>query len=270
MAFHFNVLQIKEVAEGDWAKPFWGQRSNLIKPITLNFGAPRMASLKEIVDDYMRKVVGLREHCERCLKTERWGGSVVLMVVDAAFTSIGLNYFTAVVPKVQEFSESFVEGGRIRNLKELAKANMDGLREVWRNRRSWIVAKEVASHLSTLSEDDKSALRTWAKNAKLENWREDPIGRVKGVGPVTFQYLRMMGGVDTVMPDKIVKRVVNEVLIKAGLKPVNDNIKFVKEAEEVALKCGYRPIELCWMTWLIQPEGKALRMEKYSSLLSKI
>jgi len=40
------------------------------------------------------------------------------------------------------------------------------------------------------------------RNAKLENWREDPIGRIKGVGLITFQYLRMMGGIDTVMPDK--------------------------------------------------------------------
>jgi hypothetical protein len=79
------------------------------------------------------------------------------------------------------------------------------------------MAKGIASYLSTLSEDDKLALRTWGLNAKLEDWREDPIGRIKGVGLVTFQYLRMMGGVDTVMPDKIVKRVVNDILMKAGL-----------------------------------------------------
>jgi len=47
-----------------------------------------MYKLKEIVDSYMQKVSGLREHCERCLRTKRWGGSVVLMVADAAFTSI--------------------------------------------------------------------------------------------------------------------------------------------------------------------------------------
>ena len=61
------------------------------------------SGLKEVVDSYMQKVSGIEEHCNRCLKTERWGSSVVLMVVDAAFTSIGLNYFTAVVPKVEEF-----------------------------------------------------------------------------------------------------------------------------------------------------------------------
>jgi hypothetical protein len=122
---------------------------------------------------------------------------VVLMVVDAAFTSIGLNYFTAVVPRVEEFGKKFVENGRIKSLKELAEADINELREVWRNKRSWSIARYIASYLSTLSEDDKTALRAWAGNAKLENWREDPVGRIKGVGLVTFQYLRMMGGVDT-------------------------------------------------------------------------
>jgi hypothetical protein len=64
-----------------------------------------MPSLKGIVVSYMCRVSGLDVYCSRCLMTERWGGCVVLMVVDAAFTSIGLNYFTAVVPKVEEFSK---------------------------------------------------------------------------------------------------------------------------------------------------------------------
>jgi hypothetical protein len=192
------------------------------------------------------------------------------MVVDAAFTSIGLNYFTAVVPKVEEFSKRFVENGRIRNLRELAEADINELRGVWRNRRSWSIARDIASYLSTLSEDDKLALRTWATNARLENWWEDPVGRIKGVGLVTFQYLRMMGGVDTVMPDKIVKRVVDDILMKAGLEPVEDDIEFIKKADQLAISCGYRPIELCWMTWLIQPEGSKIRMEKYKDILPKI
>jgi polyhydroxyalkanoate synthesis regulator phasin len=192
------------------------------------------------------------------------------MVIDAAFTSIGLNYFTAVVPKVEEFREKFVENGKIKNLKELAKANINELISVWKNKRSWVIAKEIASYLSTVNDNDKEALRTWAKNANLEKWKDDPIGKIKGVGLVTFQYLRMMGGVDTVMPDKIVKRVINEILMKAGFKPINDDIEFVRKAEEVALACGYKPVELCWMTWLIQPEGKIIRMEKYSNVFLKI
>lgn len=38
-----------------------------------------------------------------------------------------------------------------------------------------------------------------------------------------------MGGVDTVMLDKIVKRVINEILAEAGLIPVNDDMVFHKE-----------------------------------------
>jgi hypothetical protein len=192
------------------------------------------------------------------------------MVVDAAFTSIGLNYFTSVVPRVEEFSKKFVENGRIKSLKELVEADINELREVWSNKRSWSIARDIASYLSTLSEDDKLALRTWATNARLENWWEDPVGRIKGVGLVTFQYLRMMGGVDTVMPDKIVKRVVDDILMKAGLEPVEDDIEFIKKADQLAISCGYRPIELCWMTWLIQPEGSKIRMEKYKDILPKI
>jgi len=43
--------------------------------------------LRKIVDSYMRKVPEVRDYCERCLKTKRWFGSIVLMIVDAAFTS---------------------------------------------------------------------------------------------------------------------------------------------------------------------------------------
>jgi hypothetical protein len=75
------------------------------------------------------------------------------MVVDTAFTSIGLNYFISVAPRVEEFGRRFVENGRIRNLKELAAADTNELREVWKNRRSWAIAKDIASYLSTLSED---------------------------------------------------------------------------------------------------------------------
>ncbi len=229
-----------------------------------------MYSLKKIVKSYMEKVSGLEKFCERCLKTERWDGKVILMVVDAAFTSIGLNYFTAVVPKVEEFNKKFVKTGKIKSLKDLAKANLKELRKVWKNKRSWKIAKEIASYLSSLSKNDKKALRIWAKNSKLENWKQDPIGKIKGVGLITYQYLRMMGGIDTVMPDKIVKRVINEILIKAGLEPIKDDMEFIKKTEEIAFSCSYKPIELCWMTWLIQKEGKMIRMKKYANLFKKI
>ena len=51
------------------------------------------------------------------------------------------------------------------------EADINELRKVWKNKRSWIIAKEIASYLSTLSKDNREVLRAWAKNAKLENWK---------------------------------------------------------------------------------------------------
>jgi len=222
----------------------------------------------------MSKTVGIKEHCDRCLRTGRWDGSVVLMIVDAAFTSIGLNYFTAVVPKVIKFKEEFVDRGKVKSLESLSHLPGEA-KNIWRNKRSWQAAKSVASHLYELRErsnlDDRRAFRLWAANSCLEDWRQDPIGKIKGVGITTFQYLRMMGGIDTAMPDKIVRRVVKQMLDEAESDmPTEEDMDLVKTIERMSELSGYRPIEICWMTWLIQPEGHTMRMEKYRNLLSKI
>jgi len=199
---------------------------------------------------------------------------VVLMVVDAAFTSIGLNYFRSVVPKVEEFRKKFVEQGKVRSLGDLPDIDDEELRAVWKNRRSWQMAKAVASYLAGLKKakrlDNRGALIYWAKHASSEGWQEDPVGRIKGVGINTFQYLRMMGGVDTVMPDKIVKRVIGEMLARADIKLPPTDIEFIRLMDRIAVESGYRAIELCWMTWLIQSEAGMSRMEKYSALLPEI
>lgn len=233
-----------------------------------------MKDLSQVITAYMSKTVGIKEHCDRCLRTGRWDGSVVLMIVDAAFTSIGLNYFTAVVPKVIKFKEEFVDRGKVKSLESLSHLPGEA-KNIWRNKRSWQAAKSVASHLYELRErsnlDDRRAFRLWAANSCLEDWRQDPIGKIKGVGITTFQYLRMMGGIDTAMPDKIVRRVVKQMLDEAESDmPTEEDMDLVKTIERMSELSGYRPIEICWMTWLIQPEGHTMRMEKYRNLLSKI
>ncbi|MDI6885473.1 MAG: hypothetical protein QMD22_03830 [archaeon] len=231
-------------------------------------------NLKKVVESYMEKVPEVREYCNRCLRTERWNGSVVLMIVDASFTSLGLNYFQAVVPKVEEFKRRFIDKGKIKTVEDLVTGDIANLRAVWKNRRSWEVAKRIASYLAEIKKeiksDDREAFIYWAKNTKLENWEEDPVGKIKGVGINTFQYLRMMAGIDTVMPDKIVKRVIGEMFKQAGLTMPSNDIDFIKEVEHVAMETGYRAIELCWMTWLIQSEAGSIRIEKYAHLLPKI
>jgi hypothetical protein len=222
----------------------------------------------------MQQVPEVSDYIERCLRTERWDGNVVLMVVDAAFTSIGLNYFHAVVPRVEQFRQEFVEPEKIRTIEDLVVTNDAELERVWRNKRSWQMAKSVASYLAGIKKekrfDDRQALIYWARHASLDNWETDPIGRIKGVGINSFQYLRMMGGVDTVMPDKIVKRVIAEMLAKANVEMPSTDIEFVKFMERMAPEVGYKAIALCWMTWMIQSEAGMSRMEKYAALLPKI
>lgn len=97
------------------------------------------------------------------------------MIVDAVFTSISLNYFTAVAPKVVEFNERVVSKGKITKLRDLANINIEEVMNVWKNKRSWVAAKEIASYISTISYDDREALRIWASNARLKlgrrsNW----------------------------------------------------------------------------------------------------
>jgi len=229
-----------------------------------------MSRLKKVVDRYMQKVPEVKGYCERCLATRRWNGNAVLMVVDAAFTSIGLNYFQAVVPKVEEFERAFVRTGKIKSMEDLASADAGELKKVWKNERSWRMAKEIASYLASLNENEKEALCAWARNADLKNWRSDTIGRINGVGINTFQYLRMMGGIDTVMPDKIVKRMINKILKEVGRNSVEEDLAFIETVHEISKETGYKAIELCWMTWLVQSEGGKTRIEKYAKVLPRI
>ena len=239
------------------------------KPLKSN-----LARLKKIVDRYMQRVPMVHEHCDRCLAGARWHSNALLMVIDAAFDSIGLNYFQSVVPKVELFRQRYVETGKILTMEDMVRADPSGLQEIWKNARSWKVAREITYHLALLKKkyslDDRSALIYWAQKAPLTGWEKDPVGRIRGVGINTYQYLRMMGGIDTVMPDKIVKKVIFEILREAGIKPPESDIEFIQLVERLAPQTGYRAIELCWMTWLVQSEAGLSRTEKYASLLPKI
>ncbi|MEM1922858.1 MAG: hypothetical protein QXO86_03180 [Nitrososphaerota archaeon] len=227
-------------------------------------------ALRRRVHVILNSMPELGEFCDRCLNTMRWGGSVVLMVVDAALTSSGLNYFTAVVPKIMQFSERFVEKGVYDSLIKLSRLDIGSALPLLRNERCWRVAREVAASLKCFGEEDREALRNWAALSDLEKWRLDPVGSLKGVGLVTYQYLRMMGGVDTVMPDRVVKRVMNRLLAEAGFQPVWRDLDFIKTVSKVAAEMGVRPVELCWMTWLHEGESTKLRSKATPSILLKI
>ncbi len=175
-----------------------------------------------------------RALARECLETRRWEGNVALMVLDAAFTSVGLNYFGTVVPAVKKI----VGRDPSIDLEELSRARP--IYSVWKNKRSWHVAKSVSKILLGYGKTDRERIRNWAKSTRLEEWEDDPVGRIKGVGLNTWQYLRMMGGVNTLMPDKIVKRFLEkEYKIQA-----EEDIKLIQKTEEK------EPVFLCWLAWI--------------------
>jgi hypothetical protein len=240
-----------------------------------NLSPAECERLTEVVGRHMALCDGLRSHCDRCLQTRRWGGSVTLMVVDAAFMSIGLNYFTAVVPGVATYEQEMLAGRVPDSLGALSRVRYESVAEIWKNRRSWEVAKGVADCLSRydtgLADGDAAALRAWAAQACLESWTSDAVGMVKGVGINTYQYLRMMGGIDTSMPDKIVRRVIAQMAAEAAVQlSTKGDLELVDTIALIGHVTGHRPVELCWMTWMVQSEGKMVRMDKYRDLLQRI
>ena len=225
-----------------------------------------MDQLRKLIEErYGNVLEAAREGEQRCLRGERWGGNAVLIVVDAALDSIGLNYFQIVVPRVRHFWREYVQTDAISSFGDfLRMSHRDPkLRGIMNNERCWRAAINVCKILNQIKQEnglksDFAALRFWAERADYENWREDPVGAVAGVGLITFQYLRMQAGVDTTMPDKIVKRMMERDF---GIK-TKDDIEFIRRMEVLSKETGYSQTLICWAIWLKESDIKTSGWER--------
>ena len=214
----------------------------------------KLSVRKEIFEDRFKEVLAAAKEGElRCLNGKRWDGNAVLIVVDASLDSIGLNYFKIVVPRVKHFYKDYVKTEEVSSFNALSNLSPEDarLRSIMNNRRVWQAAIGISRVLDKLREDkgldtDFDALRYWAEHANHKEWKKDEIGMVNGVGLITFQYLRMQAGIDTSMPDKIIKRMVKR---EFGVH-ANDNLQFIEEMERLSKEIGYSQILICWAIWL--------------------
>ena len=210
--------------------------------------------MRQRFEEVFGSVIGeARIYEKRCLNATRWSGKAVLIVDDAALDSSGLKYFTVVLPRVKRFKEEFVEQGHLMTLADLSalRSNDDRLRAILNNERVWNVAIGIAEEIENIRREngfktDYEALNHWAKSARYNGWKVDVIGGIKGVGLITFQYLRMQAGVDTSMPNKIIKKVVSDTF---GIS-AEDDISFISSMEYLSEKVGYSQILMCWAIWL--------------------
>jgi hypothetical protein len=212
-----------------------------------------LVAKKVLEEKYVAVLKEAKEYEERVISGKRWEGNTVLIVLDSALDSIGLNYFKIVVPRVRKFFRLYVKTGEIDSIEKFSKLKLEDQRllKLMHNERVWNVAIETCKLLSKIKKKkgfttDFEALKYWAEKADYKKWQKDPMGKINGIGLVTFQYLRMQAGIDTTMPDKIIKRVMEQDF---GIK-VEDDIKCIKEMEKISKETGYSQIFLCWAIWL--------------------
>ena len=150
--------------------------------------------------------------------------------------------------------------GQIASLKDLSKLTSQDprLRRIMNSKRAWRAAIDISKELCRIKKENRlesyfAALKFWAERASYENWKENPIGKIAGVGLITFQYLCMQAGVETTMPDKIIKKALKrDFSIKA-----EDSIYFIKKMETFSKEMKCSQTLLCWAIWLKESNIKA-------------
>ena len=192
-----------------------------------------------------------------CKTGRRWEGKAILIVLDACLDSTGLNYFTVVVPKVNYFREKYVNSGMITKCSDFKKISQRELLSMFKNKRVWYVMKRMCGFIAETdnSVDEMKTLKNWARNADPFNFKKDKLGRIKGVGINTFQYLRIQSGIDTIMPDKIIMR-----WISRNFKTVKTPYECILEGNKISESLGISKTELCWAIW-IKESGELNRIK---------
>ena len=222
-----------------------------------------MASVQETIDRYADDSP-YAELAREFLELDRWtGDDPVLLLAEAAASTTGQRFETGIRPTVERFRDAFVETGRVETYADLATIDLDDaeLIDAFGAQRKRHVLLEAAAVLAggtgkdDLAErsegDDLAALKGWAASADLYRYQEDPIGEISGIGPSTFQYLRMLAGIDTVKPDPEVTRLVDEIDAALTNAPLDasEPLRAVASCEWLALNSEYRSIEIDRIAW---------------------
>ncbi|WP_255194557.1 hypothetical protein [Natronobeatus ordinarius] len=200
------------------------------------------------------------------------GDDPVLLLVEAAASTTGQGYFTGVRATVERFRDAFVDPGRVRTFAALAALDPqdDTLVEAVGAQRKRHVLCAAATVLADRSAgDDLEALRSWAAAADVYRYDEDPIGAISGVGPATFQYLRLLAGVDTVKPDPQAIALVEAVADELESSPLDasEPLRTVASCEWLAIETSYRRIELDQLAWVTFADERELEAAAAAGIL---
>lgn len=198
------------------------------------------------------------------LDLDRWtGDDPVLLLAEAAASTTGQRFATGIRPSVERFRDAFVDTGRADTIADVAALDPEAnaLVEAFGAQRKRHVLVEAATVLDDRPEDDDlAALQGWAAEADVYAYDADPIGAISGVGPSSFQYLRMLAGVDTAKPDPEVARLVEAIADEVDspyLDPsTSEPLRTLASVEWLAATTDYRAIELDRLAWWTYTEDE--------------
>ena len=180
----------------------------------------------------------------------------VLIILDAVLT-INRNYLTFVKPRVLSFKENYDEIKTIEQMLNLIQTlGFDKFsKEVlkYNDMERILLLKRVLTEFKNYKiennlQDDLEALKHWAQNIDIKKLKTDKIYNIKGIGLSTVQYLRMLIGVNTMMPDRHIKSWVMEIL---GVDKLGEK-KYIKLLEQVSEILGIPCKEIVEYIWALK------------------
>lgn len=230
-----------------------------------------MTAVQDVLDEYADDAPYERL-ARGFLEFERpTGQEPLLLLAEAAASTTGQGYATGVRATVDRVRETVVDPGRVHSFSELAALEVedDDLVAAFGAQRKRRVFLEAARVLADRPEDDDlAALRSWAGEADVYRYDRDPIGAISGVGPASFQYLRLLAGIDTAKPDPEVTALIEAVAEAADDARIDATtpLRAVAACEWLAVTTSYRRIEidqLAWWTFADEREREALTERGY-------
>lgn len=220
---------------------------------------------EDVIEPYAEDI-DYKEAAAKFLEFNRWTGEdPVLMIVDASATTTGQGYFTHAKPQAVEFKQKFVDTNEVSTMSKLAELPSDDqkFRSIFTSERKRRVAVQTAEAIVDQCGDrGLQSLTDWAENADPYEHTSDPVGQINGVGVLTFQYLRMLAGVDTIKPDVQVKKFIKVVSRELDdLIELSDrtNTETLESCKWLTAHSKYRLIELDQIAWWSFSDSEKVR-----------
>lgn len=220
--------------------------------------------VQQVLDEYADDAPQYREHAAKFQNLDRWTGSdPKVIIADAAGSATGLNYENIVKPNVEAFRERFIQSGDVQSLADLAELEHDSAFAEDFTIGHPNIVYDVSSALLENADpgaDDLEILQTWAENADPKQYQSDQVGSVHGIGPATFQYLRMIAGADTVKPDIQVEKFINELESDYPEFDLDSSSKIdlIDSCRWLAAHSTYSMVEIDQIAWWTFSETESL------------